>query len=121
MSYHALLSNLIRAALLMTLIAACTGLPAKPVEPEAGTTPQEVRDALGEPDETQEFVMPDGRFFGPQERLIGLVPAGDVVEEWRYHLAGDEVMYVWFYASSTFGEADLLVVATATLPKDAVY
>jgi hypothetical protein len=90
------------------------------IELKAGFTHQEVEHALGQPDEMGEFTMPDGGFFGPQEALSGLVPAGSQVEEWRYKL-GDEVTYVWFYGDSTVTKDIWRVIATATLPADAVY
>jgi len=107
-------------ALSALLVAGCQGNQNALVEPEVGLTRQEVKDALGEPDATQEFVMPDGSFFGPQEKLDGLVPAGSTVEEWRYEL-GDDVMYVWFYGDSGAGSDGSKVIATAIVPKDAVY
>lgn len=105
------------AALLM---AGCSRPQTPPVEVEAGLTLEEVRDALGEPDEIQEFVMPDGPFFGPQEALSGLVPAGSLIEEWRYEL-DDEVRFVWFYEDPASGQEGRRLVATIIVPKDAIY
>ena len=102
------------------LIAGCLRAQSPQVELEVGFTHQEVRDALGEPDETQEFVVPDGPFFGPQETLSGLVPAGSLVEEWRYEL-NDEVRYVWFYGDPAAGKDARKLIATTIVPRDAIY
>jgi hypothetical protein len=102
------------------LMAGCSRDQNPQVELKAGFTHQEVRRALGEPDEIQEFVMPNGAFFGPQEALSGLVLAGRPVEEWRYKLK-DEVMYVWFYGDSTQGKDAWRLIATTIVPKDAIY
>ena len=64
--------------------------------------------------------MPDGAFFGPQETLSGLVPAGSLIEEWRYEL-NDEVRYVWFYGDLAAGKDARRLIATTTVPKDAIY
>ena len=108
-------------AIATMLIAGCARSQSPPVELEVGFTHQEVRDTLGEPDETQEFVMPDGPFFGPQEALSGLVPAGSLVEEWRYDLDDEKVRCVWFYGDSAAGREAGRMIATSIVPKDAVY
>jgi len=64
--------------------------------------------------------MPYGGFFGPQEALSGLVPAGSFIEEWRYDMK-DEATYVWFYADTATGTDVRRVIATAIVPKDAIY
>jgi hypothetical protein len=102
------------------LVAGCLWVRSSQVEITTGLTPGEVRDALGAPIDTREFVMPDGTFFGPQEALSGLVPAGGLVEEWRYE-SNDEVRYFWFYGDPEAGREGRRLVATATVPKDAVY
>lgn len=107
-------------AVLALLIAGCAKLPVAHVEPEVGLTHQQVRAALGEPDEREEFMMPQGPLFGPQEKLSGVVPAGGVVEEWRYEHDG-QVIYVWFHARRGAGQEVRKVIATATYPKGAVY
>ncbi|MBI4537620.1 MAG: hypothetical protein HY712_06655 [candidate division NC10 bacterium] len=107
-------------AILTLLMAECLSAQIPRAELAAGLTRQEVRDALGEPDEKLEFVMPDGPFFGPQEALSGLVPSGSLVEEWRYELNAD-VRYVWFYGDTAAGGGGRRLIATTTVPKDAVY
>ena len=102
------------------LITGCLGTQNPSVELKAGQTPQEVEAALGQPDEVNDFVMPDGPFFGPQEALSGLVSAGSVVEERQYKV-NDDVIYVWFYGDSTAEKNSWRLIATATVSKDAVY
>jgi hypothetical protein len=75
---------------------------------------------LGEPDQTQDFKIPDGPFFGPQEGLADLVPSGTVIEEWIYEF-GDEVLHVWFAGPVDEPREDWVVLDTANHPKDAVY
>ncbi len=115
---HSFLIHLLAISTLLT--AGCLRSHNPQVELEAGLTHQEVRGVLGEPDEIKEFVMPEGAFFGPQEALSGLVPAGSLVEEWRYDLNG-EVRYVWFYGVTAAERDGRRVIATTTVPKDAVY
>ena len=115
--HPSLIYLLVLSALLMT---GCLRAQHSQVELKAGLTHQEVRRVLGQPDEIQEFVMPNGAFFGPQEALSGLVPTGSLVEEWRYKL-NDEVIYVWFYGDSSQGKDAWRLIATTIVPKDAIY
>lgn len=87
---------------------------------EVGQTQAEVVAALGEPDEVSEFTLPDEPFFGPQEGLVSLVPAGTFVLEWRY-ISGDDVRYVWFASERGVPREEWQVIGTAVHPVDAVY
>ena len=106
--------------ILTLLILGCSRTQSPKTELQVGFTHEEVRQALGQPDETREFVMPDGPFFGPQEKLSGLVPAKSTVEEWRYKV-NDDVIYVWFYGDSSAGKNAWRMIATARVPKDAIF
>jgi hypothetical protein len=75
---------------------------------------------LGEPDETQDFILPDHPFFGPQEGLANLVAPGTVIEEWVYEI-GDEVLYIWFTGELDEPRDNWLVLATARYPQDAIF
>ncbi len=77
----------------------CFGSASQSGQIQKGDSRVEVRTKLGEPDERQEFVMPDAPFFGPQEGLSSLLRPGTVVEEWLYGRDG-EVLYVWFAEES---------------------
>jgi len=85
-----------------------------------GMNRQEVRNVLGEPSEIREFRMPQEPFFGPQEILVGRVPLGSPVEEWRYE-QGSDVLYVWLHGQSLSAREEWRVVAFSKAPKDAVY
>ena len=106
--------------LVLFIIAGCSPSTLSPAEIEAGSTKGEVIALLGDPDQTQEFVLPDEPFFGPQESLVNLVPAGTVIEEWVYEL-GEDVLYIWFTGEGDDSGEDWLVLDTAKHPKDAVY
>ena len=106
------------AALLGLLITACA--PALSAEIIPGQAMAEVRAAAGDPDETQTFTLPSEPFFGPQEGLANLLPAGTQVEEWQY-LHGDEVTYVWFAGEAGALPETWTVVDTATYPADVVW
>ena len=67
-----------------------------------------------------DFILPDGPFYGPQEALASVLSAGDSVEEWIYRRNG-ETQYVWFWGEPEVDEADWTVLMTATYPEDAVY
>ena len=95
-----------------------TSLP--PSEVGKGSSKGEVISSLGEPDQTQDFILPDEPFLGPQESLVNLVPAGTVIEEWVYEIE-DEVLYVWFTGEEGELREDWLVLDSAKYPKDAVY
>ena len=106
--------------LVLFIIAGCSPSTLSPAEIEAGSTKGEVIALLGNPDLTQEFILPDEPFFGPQESLVNLVPAGTVIEEWVYEL-GEDVLYIWFTGEGDDSGEDWLVLDTAKHPKDAVY
>ncbi len=110
------------AAIILTLfiIAGCSPAPLPPPEIEAGSTKGEVLALLGDPDQSQEFIIPDQPFFGPQESLVNLAPAGTVIEEWVYEL-GEDFLYIWFTGEGDDSGEDWLVLDTAKHPKDAVY
>jgi hypothetical protein len=110
--------TLLALLFILVLAPACAPDPAGVIIP--GQTRAEVREAAGEPDEVQVFTLPAEPFFGPQEGLANLLPAGTLVEEWQY-LTEDEVTYVWFTGVVTDSQAVWTVVDTATHPADAVY
>ena len=87
---------------------------------QVGQTKDEVIAIAGDPDEIGEFILPAEPFFGPQEGLSSLLPAGTIVEEWRYKPA-DEVTYVWFAGEDALPRADWTVIDSAAYPADAVY
>ena len=102
------------------VLVGCSPTSLPPSEVEKGSSKGEVVSSLGEPDQTQDFILPDEPFFGPQESLVNLVTAGTVIEEWIYEI-GDEVLFVWFTGKADELRADWLVLVTARYPKDAVY
>jgi hypothetical protein len=102
------------------VLVGCSLISPSTPEIVEGSTKGDVIAALGEPDRTQDFVLPDVPFFGPQESLANLVPAGTVIEEWVYEI-GDEVLYVWFTGELDESRENWLVLDTARHPKDAVY
>ena len=106
--------------LITVVLVGCS--PTSNLPPEVGkvSSKAEVIALLGEPDQTQDLKLPNEPFFGPQESLINLVPAGTVVEEWVYEI-GDDVLYVWFKGEVDQLREDWLVLDTARYPKDAVY
>jgi hypothetical protein len=115
---------LIRLIFLFTfatsMLFACSGSKNDQREIEAGFSKEEVTRILGDPDQLNEFAMPDGPFFGPQEGLTGLVPAGGLVEEWIYFMDND-ARYVWFWGEPDQEREAWRVVLTSVYPKDAVY
>ena len=102
------------------VLVCCAPAALPPAEIGVGSSKDEVIASLGEPDRTQDFILPDEPFFGPQESLVNLVPAGTPIEEWVYEI-GDEVLYVWFAGEARESREGWLVVATASYPKDAVF
>lgn len=114
--------NSVRAVMFIIAIvlAGCSPTSSPPSEIGQGSSKAEVISSFGEPDQTQDFILPDEPFFGPQESLVNLVPAGTVIEEWVYEI-GDEVLYVWFTGQDGDSRDDWLVLLTARYPKDAVY
>jgi hypothetical protein len=106
--------------ILNVALVGCSPSPSPPPEIDQGSSKSEVIASLGEPGQAQDFILPGLPFFGPQESLINLVPAGTVIEEWIYEI-GDEVLYVWFTGEVDELREDWLVLVTARYPKDAVY
>jgi hypothetical protein len=80
----------------------------------------QVRAVAGEPDETIDFTLPSGPFFGPQEGLANLLPAGTTVEEWQYRTE-EIVTYVWFSGEAGDSRETWIVIETASHPAEAVY
>jgi hypothetical protein len=107
-------------AIAACMLSACNTRVNNQGEIEPGLSKGEVTRILGDPSEVNEFVMPDGPFFGPQEGLTGLVPAGGLVEEWVYYIDG-EVRHVWFWGGPDQEREAWHVVLTSVYPKDAVY
>ena len=107
-------------ALAPSLLSGCNRRQNQLSEIEPGLSKGEVTRILGDPSEVNEFVMPDGPFFGPQEGLTGLGPPGQLVEEWVYYTDG-EVRYVWFLGEPDQEREAWHVVLTSVYPKDAVY
>lgn len=112
----------VRAVIFLIAIVSvgCSPISLPPTEIGKDSSKGEVIASLGEPDQIQDFILPDGPFFGPQESLVNLVPAGTVIEEWVYEI-GEEVLYVWFTGRVDELREDWLVLVTARYPKDAVY
>lgn len=111
---------IILSTLTASMLSGCSGRVINQTEIKAGLSRTEVTRILGDPDQVNEFILPDGPFFGPQEGLTGLVPPGQLVEEWVYHTNG-EVRYVWFWGEDGQDSADWSVILTSVYPKDAVY
>ncbi|HET6371234.1 MAG TPA: hypothetical protein VFG95_08555 [Nitrospiria bacterium] len=91
-----------------------------PVAVDTGSMRADVRARMGEPEQVREFKLPEGPFFGPQESLAGLVPAGTLVEEWVYRVGNDE-LYVWFAGAEGEAKDQWRVLETARYPAGAVY
>lgn len=106
-------------ALTTVLLVGCGAL-AQPEGVQVSMSQPQVQAELGGPDEASEFTMPEDGFFGPQEILSGLVTAGESVEQWVY-FQGDEATYVWFTIESEQEQGAWTVIATTTVPQDAVY
>lgn len=98
----------------------CSQFSSPQPEIGAGSSKDEVIASLGEPDQNQDLILPDVPFFGPQESLANLVPAGTVIEEWVYEIE-DELLYIWFTGPVDESREDWLVLDTARYPKDAIY
>jgi len=112
----------IRAAiiLLMLLIVGCSPATTPPAEITQGSSKEAVIRFYGEPDRTQEYIIPDGPFFGPQEGLINFVPPGTLMEEWVYEVE-DEELYIWFTGDSDESRENWLVLDLGRYPTGAVY
>ena len=118
--YHRL--DLIGAMLLLVavMLIGCSQTQLSTAEIETGSSKDEVLALLGEPDQNQDFILPDVPFFGPQEGLANLLPAGTLVEEWVYEVE-DDLVYVWFTGKGQDSRQDWFVLNTARYPKDAIY
>jgi hypothetical protein len=116
-------SNLIRVCVLllfMSFIVSCSPATAPSTEIKPGSSKEDVIALYGEPDRTQEFIIPDEPFFGPQEGLIDLVPPGTLIEEWVYEI-GDKELYIWYAGDNNQAREDRLVLDLGRYPKGAVY
>jgi hypothetical protein len=102
------------------VLAGCTKAAEPPGQVEAGLSKAEVIQILGEPNEMSEFSLPDEPFFGPQESLTGLIPAGSIVDEWRY-IENGQVQYIWFSGESLENRSEWRVIALASYPEGAVF
>lgn len=120
MSRHERTLQFLLIILMVLVIAGCSSAPSSPAEVEIGFSRDEVIEIMGEPATTQDFVLPDQPFFGPQEGLASLLPPGTVVEEWIYEL-DEEVMYVWFAGESGLPREEWLVIETGLYPAGAVF
>ncbi len=100
------------AVLLVVSLSACQGSPADTAVVQPGASRSEVRAQLGEPEQIQEFSLPEPPFFGPQEGLTDLIPAGTLVEEWIYTV-GQDALYVWFAGEEGQARDEWRVIETA--------
>lgn len=87
---------------------------------EIGLSQPDVKSILGDPDNVQEFEIPEVPFFGPQEALLELVEPGTPILEWAYE-QGDEVLYIWFSGGPGWPTTSFRVIEFAEFPKDAVF
>ena len=113
---------LCRTALFVLVLClfGCT-LVSRPLsEPVVGSTKDNVLASMGEPDQIQDFILPDPPYYGPQEGLINLVPAGTLIEEWTY-IIGDDILYVWFSGENDVARDNWLILHVAKFPKGAVF
>jgi hypothetical protein len=101
-------------------LVGCSPPPTAPAEIIQGSTKDDVIALYGEPNRTQEFIIPDEPFFGPQEGLINLVPPGTTIEEWVYDI-GDEELYIWFSREEDATRDEWRVLDLGRYPKGAVY
>lgn len=116
---EALAALLVIIGLILVLLTGCSGF--KDVATlETGLTRGEVRGVLGEPNQTQEFTLPEAPSFGPQESLTGLLDPGTAVREWAY-IQENHVVYVWFVRESEEAQDVWTVISFAEYPADAVY
>lgn len=105
---------------LTILIVACQARTPGADTISIGSSRADVRALMGEPERVQEFKLPEAPFFGPQESLTDLVPAGTPVEEWVYIL-GEEELYVWFAGEEGQAKDQWRTISTARYPVGAVY
>ena len=108
---------LIQAALLM---AGCSPGEKAPPSFQVGSTQGEIFEVMGAPDQSQQFIIPDEPFFGPQEELVEVLPAGTEVEEWQY-ASGDQVLYIWFIGDNDQPRNQWVVISHASYPSGAIY
>jgi len=106
--------------MLMANIVGCSSIATTPSEITRGSSKADILALYGEPDRTQEFIIPDEPFFGPQEDLIDLVPPGTLIEEWVYEI-GDEELYIWFTGKDGEARENWLVLDLGRYPKGAMY
>ena len=105
---------------LAVLLGACQTGPGDSVLISIGSSQAEVKAQLGEPERVQEFELPDPPFFGPQEILTDLIPAGTKVEEWVY-LEDEEELYIWFVGAEGEKKDHWKVIETGRFPAGAIY
>jgi hypothetical protein len=103
----------------IAFLVGCSPASTPPSEITQGSSKDDVIALYGEPDRTQEFILPSEPFFGPQEGLAKLVPPGTVIEEWAYEI-GEEELYIWFTGEDEARE-EWLVLDLGRYPKGAVY
>lgn len=118
--YYRSSSILVPILLLITFLFGCYPTSTPPAELTQGSSKSDVISLYGEPDRTQEFIIPDEPFFGPQENLVNLVPPGTLIEEWVYE-SDDEELYIWFTGSSDEARENWHVLELGGYPKGAVY
>jgi hypothetical protein len=106
--------------LVAVLLIGCSHTQPSAAEIGTGSSKEEVLALLGEPDQNQDLILPDVPFFGPQEGLANLLPAGTLVEEWVYEVE-DDLVYIWFTGEGENSRQNWLVLDTARYPKDAIY
>ncbi|MGD9091295.1 MAG: hypothetical protein PVF74_00495 [Anaerolineales bacterium] len=114
------MASMLVGIFVIALLLGCYPTSPSLTEIGAGTSKVKVLATFGEPDQVQDFVLPDHPFFGPQEGLANLVPPGTVIEEWVYEI-GDEVTYVWYTGQADEPREDWRVLATARHPIGAVF
>ena len=85
-----------------------------------GMARDRVRAILRDPGAARKLTMPAGPFWGPQEALSGILPAGARFEEWQYSSRGT-VFYVWFADTNGLAEDRWTVVGKTSHPEGAVF
>ena len=106
--------------LISFIVISCSPASTPPAEVVQGSSKEDVIAFYGKPDGAQEFILPEGPFFGPQEGLANLVPPGTVIEEWVYEI-DDEELYIWFTEDNDVAREDWRVLDLGRYPKGAVY
>jgi hypothetical protein len=106
--------------LFTVFVAGCSPAVAPPAQVRPGSSKENVIALYGKPDRTQEFIISDEPFFGPQEGLIDLVQPGTLIEEWVYEI-GEEELYVWFTGADNQSRENWQVLDLGRYPKGAVY